>query len=93
MRIYNVLFMGHVICYFWGEVVLMEDINVKILDMDTMVPEHLVKNADDTYTIFINARLSQESRLKSYLHALNHIKNRDFEKFDVQEIEKYAHKI
>ncbi len=69
----------------------MEEINVQLLDMDTMIPEQLVKNSDDTYTIFINARLSQESRIKSYLHAISHIKNKDFEKFDVQEIEKDAH--
>ena len=44
----------------------MEDINVQIMDMDTMVPEQLVKNADDTYTIFLNARLSRDSQLKYY---------------------------
>ena len=45
-------------------------INVQILDMDTKIPEQLVKNADDSYTIFINARLSQEHQIKSYYHAL-----------------------
>lgn len=56
-----------------------------------MIPEHLVKNADDTYTIFLNARLSQENRLKSYWHALQHIQDEDFLKEDVQRIEKKAH--
>lgn len=69
----------------------MEDINVKVLDMDTMIPEHLVKNADNSYTIFLNARLSQENRIKSYYHALQHIQNEDFLKEDVQKIEKKAH--
>lgn len=69
----------------------MEDINVQIMDMDTMVPEHLVKNADDTYTIFLNARLSRDSQLKSYYHALKHIIENDFQKEDVQEIESIAH--
>lgn len=69
----------------------MEDINVQLLNMDTMIPEHLVKNADDTYTIFLNARLSQENRLKSYYHALQHIQDEDFFKEDVQSIEKAAH--
>ncbi len=69
----------------------MEDINVQLLNMDTMIPEHLVKNADDTYTIFLNARLSQENRLKSYWHALQHIQDEDFLKEDVQRIEKKAH--
>lgn len=69
----------------------MEDINVQLMDMDTMIPEQLVKNDDDSYTIFLNARLSQESHLKSYYHALKHIIENDFQKDDVQEIESKAH--
>lgn len=67
------------------------DINVQLMDMDTMIPEHLVKNADDTYTIFLNARLSRDSQLKYYFHALKHIKEEDFYKENVQEIESEAH--
>jgi len=59
--------------------------------MDTMIPEHLVKNADDTYTIFLNARLSRDSQLKYYYHALQHIKSDDYCKEDIQEIECEAH--
>lgn len=70
----------------------MEEINVQLLDMDTKIPEQLVKNDDDSYTIFLNAKLSQERRLKSYYHALTHIKQHDFEKESVQEIEAKAHK-
>ena len=69
----------------------MEDINVQLLDMDTMIPEHLIKNDDDSYTIFLNARLSRDSQLKSYYHALRHIKEDDFEKEDIQKIEAGAH--
>lgn len=69
----------------------MEDINVQIMDMDVMIPEHLVKNNDDTYTIFLNARLSKESQLKYYYHALKHIIENDFSKDDVQKIEAEAH--
>ena len=58
-----------------------------------MIPEHLVKNADDSYTIFLNARLSHDGQLKAYQHALNHINNEDFEKTDVQSIELQAHEI
>ena len=61
----------------------MEDINIQLLDMDTKIPEHLIKNNDDSYTVFLNARLSQESRLKSYYHALQHIAVRDFGKENV----------
>lgn len=65
---------------------------MQLMDMDTMIPEHLVKNEDDTYTIFLNARLSKESQLKSYYHALRHIKENDFQKEYVQEIEFKTHK-
>lgn len=70
----------------------MEDINIQLLNMDTKIPEHLVKNDDNSYTIFLNARLSQESRLKSYCHALKHIAEEDFGKENVQEIESNTHK-
>ena len=69
----------------------MEDINVHLLDMDTMIPEHLIKNDDGSYTIFLNARLSHETRVRSYYHALRHIHDDDFEKGDVQKIESNAH--
>lgn len=70
----------------------MEYINVQFLDMDTKIPEHLIKNADDSYTIFLNSKLSHEEHIKSYLHAVKHINEKDFDKEDVQEIEKNAHK-
>ncbi len=41
----------------------MEDINVPLLNMDAKIPEPLEKNADNSYTIFINARLSRETQL------------------------------
>lgn len=69
----------------------MEDINVQLMDMDTMIPEHLVKNEDGTYTIFLNARLSRDSQLKYYCHALQHISGDDFCKENVQMIESESH--
>lgn len=66
-------------------------INVLLLDMDTMIPEQISKNCDDGYTIFLNARHSQEQRLKSYYHAIWHIKNGDFDGEDIQKIEMRAH--
>lgn len=53
--------------------------------------EAVTENEDGSYTIFINNRLCEEKRLKSFWHAMNHIKNCDFEKEDVQEIELKAH--
>lgn len=71
----------------------MEDIFVQVIDMDVMIPEHVVKNQDGSYTVFLNARFNQEHRLQSYLHAVEHINNGDFdrESADVQEIESVAH--
>lgn len=43
------------------------------------------------YTVYINSALTFEGRVNAYKHALWHINNRDFEKFDVQEIECDAH--
>lgn len=64
---------------------------MQLLDMDTKIPEQLVKNSDNSYTIFLNTRLSRESQLKSYYHALTHIRDDDFCKENVQEIEFEAH--
>lgn len=43
------------------------------------------------YTIYIDYRLSDEGRMKAYKHGLKHIRDRDFEKSDVQQIEYEAH--
>lgn len=83
--------MVHIVCYCIARGEHMESINIQIMNMDTKIPEHLVKNDDDSYTIFLNARLSYENRIKSYNHALKHIMENDFEKEDVQEIELDAH--
>ena len=48
-------------------------------------------NEDGSYTIFINASLSDKKKMECYLHELFHINNDDFFKSDVQEIEKNAH--
>jgi len=53
----------------------------------------VVQNEDDSYTILINAKLSQDEQLKAYQHALSHIKNGDFEKSDIQNIELQAHEL
>lgn len=60
-------------------------------DMPLTMPEHIIKNADDSFTIFLNAKLSQEAQKEGFEHALKHIKNDDFSKEDVQQIEAEAH--
>lgn len=72
-----------------------ETINVQIIDMDLMIPEQVTKNADGSYTIFLNARFTQERLLQSYKHAMLHIKAGDFDRQlgKVQEIEQIAHAV
>ena len=43
------------------------------------------------YTIYINESLSDDDRIKAYAHAMKHIEEKDFEKYDAQEIEVAAH--
>lgn len=68
------------------------DINIIVMDFKNVKTKEMVTgNEDGSYTIFINARLSYESQLEAYKHALKHINNNDFEKTDVQQIEAIAH--
>lgn len=60
--------------------------------MDVLVGEQVVKNKDDSYTIFLNARLSYERQVAAYWHAINHIKNGDFDKGNADIIEQKAHR-
>ena len=53
---------------------------------------HCNPNPDGSYSIFINAKLDYGTQRKVCLHEMKHIKNNDFEKFDVDKIEYYAHK-
>lgn len=66
-------------------------INVQFINCDTCIRESVVKNNDDSYTVFINARLSHDRQLEAYRHALSHIENGDFDKLDVDKIEFDAH--
>ncbi len=67
------------------------EINTQLLDMDVLIPERIIKNSDDSYTILLNSRLSHERQLEAYNHALKHIHASDFEKTDVNQIEFDAH--
>lgn len=66
-------------------------INLIMIDLDTMVGEAIFLNADDSYTILINSRISSEMQRACFLHALDHIRNNDWSKQSVQEIESAAH--
>jgi len=70
---------------------IMNDISVVLIDVDTMVGESIFKNADDSYTILLNSRWSAEEQHRCFEHALSHIRHNDWEKFDVNEIERERH--
>lgn len=53
---------------------------VHYIDMPTTIKAYTVMNNDDTYTIILNARLTDEQHLKSYYHEMKHIENGDYEK-------------
>lgn len=65
--------------------------NVILLNNACGVPGSVWHNSDDSYTIFVDARLSEERQKKIFLHEMQHIQGNDFEKDNVQEIETIAH--
>lgn len=66
---------------------LTEAIGVYFLDMDTAVEEEVHPNEDGSFTIIINARISQTRQMIAYQHALEHIMRDDFGKADADAIE------
>lgn len=70
---------------------IMNDISVVLMDVDTMVGESIFKNADGSYTVLLNSRWSAEEQHRCFEHALSHIRHNDWEKFDVNEIERERH--
>lgn len=69
----------------------MIDYQVVLMDMPHKVHETVTLNSDDSYTIIINARDCQQRQRDSFLHAIKHIVNNDFDKYDVNLIEGSAH--
>lgn len=65
--------------------------NVILLNDTGGIPGSVWKNADDSYTIFIDARLNEVERQKVFLHEMKHIYKNDFERESVQKIEFDAH--
>ncbi len=65
-------------------------ITVRFKDMPTTI-KSFVTNGEDADTIVINSRLSHEQQKCCYLHEVQHLMNRDFEKFNCDAIEKESH--
>jgi hypothetical protein len=68
-----------------------DHIYVHLVNMDTCVHEMVRHTPTDDYVIFINARISDDAQREAFEHAVDHIRNNDFEKSSVQQIEAEAH--
>lgn len=69
----------------------MPDVNVIIMDNPFGIKGSVHKNSDESYTIIIDAHLNREQQVEVYEHEMKHILSDDFEKTDVQNIERIAH--
>ena len=65
----------------------MNNINIFIMDLPYSVHGFTKRNPDGSYTIFINAHDSVNVQRQSYEHEMQHIKNNDFEKYDIESLE------
>lgn len=68
------------------------DYQIRLIDFHNgKIREAVTPNDDGSYTIFIEASLSRTEQQEECLHALNHIKNGDFEKRCTGLVEIWAH--
>ena len=74
---------------------MLENIFVHYLNMPTSVKSNVTHNEDGSYSIFINARLSQNQQANAYMHELEHILKDDFNRRHetVDRLEYYTHKL
>lgn len=69
----------------------MEDVFVYEIDLPKGINEMVSPSPDNSYTVYIDRKLSDDGKMRAYRHALRHCCG-DFEGRDVQEIEGRAHK-
>lgn len=62
-----------------------------LLEQSYGIPGCVRHNADDSYTIFIDASLNYEKQHEVFLHEMRHILGNDFDEEDVQKIEMRNH--
>ena len=69
----------------------MDDIYVYFTELPPHINE-MVAPGPDGYTVYISTRLSMNERVSTYMHAVSHITNGDFDReVDVQEVECLRH--
>lgn len=67
------------------------DVNTVEMNLPTSISAYVMANADTSYTIVLNARLTRERRMQAYQHELKHIEDGDYERKSADLIELYAH--
>ncbi|MDO4615532.1 MAG: hypothetical protein Q4B15_07870 [Lachnospiraceae bacterium] len=70
----------------------MNEIYVRRVKLKGKVTELVALDANGDYNIYISEAVDDVRAMKAYQHACKHIQHGDFEKLDVQAIEKDAHK-
>lgn len=67
--------------------------HVELVDLPTTI-RGFTKKTEDDYTIVINARMSENIRLRTYQHELEHIERGDLDSLDdIDRIEKELHDV
>ena len=67
-----------------------EDVFVRCIKMPQKVKGFTLPG-EDGYSVYINEALDRAGRIRAYRHELEHINNQDYEKSDVQMIERDVH--
>lgn len=70
----------------------MPDIYVYLTDLPPGVHEVIAKCCDGGFTVYLSTRDSYERQREAFEHAVLHVTRRDYEAFDVQDIENEAHR-
>lgn len=57
----------------------MAEINVILCNLPHSIKGFTRNNPDSSYTIVLNSRFNQETRLRTYFHEIKHIESNDFD--------------
>ena len=68
----------------------MEDVYVYPADLPPKI-KALSTPCLDGFTVYVNVNLDPREQIEAYEHEMEHIRNNDFEKHNVQAIESVAH--
>lgn len=70
-----------------------QDVNCIMLDMPSQIKGYTISNPDNSFTVVLNSKLTHEQHLISFKHEINHIRHRDFEGSNADDVEMRSHNI